>query len=373
MHQQSSIVGLTTKDLWPYAAFPSCQLIKRNCIVTYRYALSTDGAMPTRADVVATAGAHAQAATAAVAIREARGTRTPAQLADDLYQYATSVNASGYLPGNDAFLTACLSDLSAPHRLRRLRPRQLAILLRSLVRLGAQPGEDWLADLDACCYCHPGPFDPASSTTVLHALAALHTASPTATSTHSTSPTVGPTPSSSSAQYSSAADACAAYWGTAPSHRTQQAFRHRGSGTSHPTPPSSSSPPLLQHTLPQSQRWGQQRAATAGRSPGRRQSSPYPYSATTLASAPSSPADSAPGATFRFPQAVYLRLLQGGVHNYTYDQLATLLQSFRSLGVAVSDELALQMGSRMAALLLEMAPEQRQRALTAVLGGPSEN
>ncbi|GLC43525.1 hypothetical protein PLESTM_001482800 [Pleodorina starrii] len=290
-----------------------------------------DGARPTPASVIfATAAVHAAplaTATAAAAIREPRGARAPSHITDELYQYATAAAAAGRRPGNDAFLAACLSDLSAPHRLRRLRPRQLAVLLRSLVHLGAHPDEDWLSDLDACCYCHPGPFDPASATAVLQALAALHTASISASVSSGPPPAAGfdsAGRSSSSSSSSSSAEQT-----SRAAHHLQPQHRHR-----HHRKPSQS----------------------------------YSSSPSSSSSSPSSCSSPSSAASFRFPQAVYLRLTQGGVHNYTYEQLATLLQSFRSLGVAVSDELALQVGSRMAAQLMEMVPEQRNRALGAVLG-----
>ncbi|KXZ51840.1 hypothetical protein GPECTOR_11g279 [Gonium pectorale] len=156
--------------------------------------------------------------------------------------------------GCDTFLASCLNDLSAPHRLRRLRPRQIASVLRSLVRLGVHPGEDWLAELDAACYCHPGPFDPASATAVLKYLAALHAAT------------------------------------------------------------------------------AQTLSAAAG------------------------------------PQAAALRLLQGGVSKYKYEQLAMLLQAFRRLGMTIDDELALAVGRQMAGQLAGMAPGRRAAALRAVIG-----
>ncbi|GLC72732.1 hypothetical protein PLESTF_001287200 [Pleodorina starrii] len=292
-----------------------------------------DGAQPTPASVIfATAAVHAAplaTATAAAAARELRGARAPSQLTDELYQYATAAAAAGRRPGNDAFLAACLSDLSAPHRLRRLRPRQLAVLLRSLVHLGAHPDEDWLSDLDACCYCHPGPFDPASATAVLQALAALHTASISASVSSGPPPAAGfdSAGRSSSSSSSSSPSSSSAEQTSRAAHHLQPQHRHR-----HHRRPSQS------------------------------------YSSASSSSSFPSSCSSSSAASFRFPQAVYLRLTQGGVQNYTYEQLATLLQSFRSLGVAVSDELALQVGSRMAAQLLEMVPEQRHRALAAVLG-----
>ncbi|EFJ42467.1 hypothetical protein VOLCADRAFT_97513 [Volvox carteri f. nagariensis] len=301
----------------------------------------------------------------------------------------TSISSSmhgcaGRRPDNDAFLAACLSDLSAPHRLRRLRPRQLATLLRSLVHLGAHPGEDWLTDLDMCCYCHPGPFDPASATAVLAALAALSTANNAATHT-TISPSTDADNSNatlsarssrerpSDADDDGAEDACAAYWGE--SRYPADLQMHQRSGHSKSQLQLRSGAHHYMATA----------AATASTSPNRRLSSSprtsssfwtstSKFSADTAA-ARSSAAAAAPagggdesGPQLRFPQAVYLRLIQGGVYNYTYEQLGTLLQSFRSLGVAISDEEALMVGSRMAALLLEMGPEQRQRALAAVLG-----
>lgn len=203
------------------------------------------------------------------------------------------------------------------HGLRRLRPAQLAAVAGALAAMGHHPGEDWLSELDAICYSHPGPFDPASSTTLVNALAQLHKAS----------------------------------------HQLQQQHHHSHqlAHTSHP-------------------HWREkQRPHCNGPRPHHPNLSSTAKSSSTSShsSTPTHPPEPAP---FRFPQAVYLRLSNpssqsSGTASYSYEQLAVLLQSFRSLGMEVGDDVALAIGARMAAQLMDMGPERRTAALQAVVGG----
>lgn len=95
-------------------------------------------------------------------------TLSTTQLSDALAACAQSGLATG---GGHAFLRGSLDHLSV-YCLRRMRPRQLATVIRSFVALEYHPGTDWLDDFDQACFSHVGPLDPDSVTTVRRLLAA---------------------------------------------------------------------------------------------------------------------------------------------------------------------------------------------------------
>ncbi|KAG2423663.1 hypothetical protein HXX76_015180 [Chlamydomonas incerta] len=290
---------------------------------------------------------------------------SPAQLAEELSRYAAACAAAGIsssssasrgssssssIMDSDSFVAACLEGLAAPHRLSRLRPSQLAAVLQALAALGAASGglEEFLADVDAACYCHPGPFSPASVTSVMQSLARLHGAGG------------APVPAVATADASSSTNAAGG-----SSSRVSSTQSRAPSYYSHRQAPRRAARPAARAS-PSS------RSRSPSPSPRSRTPSPSPSPRQPHAIAAAAAAAAAEPAPYRFPHAVRLRLLQPGVvSRYSYSQLAALLQAFRCLGHPVDEAVAGVVGGAMAEQLVRMGPAERSAALEAVLGaGP---
>ncbi|KAG2434537.1 hypothetical protein HYH02_012204 [Chlamydomonas schloesseri] len=312
---------------------------------------------------------------------------SPAQLAEELSRYAvacaeagisnssssshgSSSSSSSSIIDRDSFVATCLEGLAAPHRLSRLRPSQLAAVLAALAALGAAgPGpsgsatasavataggasastsgsalEDFLADVDAACYCHPGPFSPASVTSVMQSLARLHAGGGGGGGGGGSSGgAVGAAPGAGAAASRVAASEASA--GTATSGGAATAGPASSSSSGSSSARVSSAPPRTPSHY------------------SHRQLPPRP------ATAPAGAATATEPAPYRFPHAVRLRLLQpGGAARYSYSQLAALLQAFRCLGHPVDEAVAGVVGGAMAEQLTRMGPAERAAALEAVLG-----
>ncbi|GAX73075.1 hypothetical protein CEUSTIGMA_g528.t1 [Chlamydomonas eustigma] len=92
------------------------------------------------------------------------------QLADCIHSCATV----GVRPSNSFF--SRYTTLTRP-RLHHLRPRQLSVVIRSMVALEYLPDEDWLSEFDSTCFSHPGHFDAQSAVQVLAGMATISGAS----------------------------------------------------------------------------------------------------------------------------------------------------------------------------------------------------
>ncbi|KAG2491030.1 hypothetical protein HYH03_010478 [Edaphochlamys debaryana] len=236
----------------------------------------------------------------------------------------------------DPLISACIEALTESRRLRRLQPNQLAGALASLAALGRSAAEQLVLDLDSACYLHPS-FDPAATTQAMAALAALHRAAQPPPETPA---------ATTGAEDTGAVEARPAVAAVAPTPSWRRA--------------TASAPP-------RSSAWGSGAAARGWA----RRSVDEPAPAAPPPAAPEPQAIAA--CTLAFPSAVHLRLSGGGFRSFSYDQLASLLKSFRALGFHLDDSLAEAVGTHMALQLLGMEAEERAEALASVCGSADED